>query len=177
MKKSLPFVISIASVSGGGKTTIVNRLTQQFGNSKALYFDDYDFEGPDDILKWVDDGANSSEWNLTPLLKDLKSLLEEPLDYIIMDFPFAYQHDQISSFIDLAVFIDTPLDLALARRMKRDFAESSAAEILLQLEHYAHKGRRAYLEMLHTIKPNSDVEIDGALSIDAITDQLLKQGR
>lgn len=178
MKKvNSPFVIAIASVSGGGKTTIVKRLSQQCRNSKALYFDNYDFEGPEDILKWVDDGANSNEWNLTPLLKDLESLLEESLDYIIMDFPFAYQHDQISSFIDLAVFVDTPLDVALARRMQRDFAESSAAEILLQLEHYAHKGRRAYLEMLHTIKPDSDVVLDGTLSIDAITDQLIKQER
>lgn len=174
MKRNLPFVISVAGVSGGGKTTITSQLTKLFNNAKALHFDDYTFEGPEDILKWVDDGADSNEWNLTPLLNDLQNFLKERLDYIILDFPFAYQHDEMSSFIDLAVFIDTPLDIALARRIQRDFTESSVAEILLQLEHYTDNGRRAYLEMLHTVKSDSDVVLDGSLSIKAITNQLLK---
>lgn len=66
-----PFVISIAAVSGGGKTTIVRQLSEKLHNSKSLFFDNYDFEGPDDIINWVDSGAIYDEWNLSPLLKDL----------------------------------------------------------------------------------------------------------
>lgn len=99
-----------------------------------------------------------------PLAKKLTELLAETLDYIFIDFPFAYQHSQIREFIDLAVFIDTPLDLALTRRMTRDFKTENAEEILQNLQHYATKGRRAYINMLETIKPDSDLVLDGSLT-------------
>lgn len=177
MKKiKAPLVIAIASVSGGGKTTIVTQLTEQLQNSKALFFDDYDFEGPDDDLEWVDHGANYDEWNLTPFIRDLEELLAEPLDYILLDFPFAYQQSQTSKLIDLAVFIDTPLDIALTRRMTRDFKDSSTEEIMLYMEHYVAQGRRAYLVMLQTIKPNSDLVVDGTLSVADITNLIIEKG-
>src|SRR5690606_1325394 len=116
-----PFVIAIAAVSGGGKTTIVTKLNETLQNSKSLFFDDYDFDGPGDIINWVDNGANYDEWNLAPLIRDLKSLLNEPIDYIVIDFPFAYKHTDTKNLVDIAVFIDTPLDVAMARRIIRDF--------------------------------------------------------
>ena len=169
-----PCVIAIGSVSGGGKTTAVTQLLAKLPNSKALLFDDYEFAGPDDVLEWLDRGTDYEEWNLTPLLKDLEKLRSEPLDYILLDYPFAYQHSLISKFIDFAVFIDTPLDIALTRRMTRDFKSSSTEEILLQMEHYATHGRKAYLEMLKTIKPNSDLIVDGALSTTNITNLIIE---
>lgn len=37
-------IITIAAVSGGGKTTVTENLTQKLTNSKALYFDSYHFK-------------------------------------------------------------------------------------------------------------------------------------
>jgi uridine kinase len=39
-----PRVISIAAVSGGGKTTITNQLLNKLTTAKSLHFDDYDLE-------------------------------------------------------------------------------------------------------------------------------------
>ena len=169
-----PFIIAIAAVSGGGKTTIITQLTQQLQNSKALFFDDYDFKGPDDVLQWVDHGADYDEWDLTPLVRDLEELMAEPLEYILLDFPFSYQHSLTREFIDCTVFIDTPLDIALSRRMVRDFKDSSVEEIMVQMEHYSNQGRRAYLKMLETIKPDSDIVVDETLSVDEITNLIIK---
>ncbi|MEI4615509.1 hypothetical protein WAG13_17305, partial [Bacillus cereus] len=70
-------IISIAAVSGGGKTTITERLKHKFKNSKALYFDNYTFDNsPADICKWIDDGANYDEWVLTPLIHDIEQLIQ-----------------------------------------------------------------------------------------------------
>lgn len=170
-RSETPLVIAIASVSGGGKTTVVRQLAQTLLKAKALYFDDYEFEGPTDILKWVDEGNDYNEWNLTPLINDIETLLGEPLDFILLDFPFAYQHTQSSKFINQTIFIDTPLDIALTRRMARDFNECPAHEILLYMQHYAVHGRRGYLEMLQTIKPDSDIVLDGALSVIEIVNR------
>lgn len=174
-KEDLPFVVTIAGVSGGGKTTVVKHLNERLLNSKTLYFDDYDFDGPDSIIDWVDKGANYDEWNLSPLIRDLELLLTEPLDYIVIDFPFAYKHSKTSKLIDLAVFIDTPLDIAMARRVIRDFKKSSSEKILIEMENYVLQGRRGYIEMLKTIKPNSDITVDGTLSVPEITDKIYEQ--
>ena len=169
MKKAKhPLVIAVAAVSGGGNTTITTHLNEILQNSKTLYFDDYNFEGPNSIIEWVANGSNYDDWNLAPLITDLESLLTEPLDYIIMDFPFAYKHFKTSKLIDFTVFIDTPLDIAMARRVTRDFKNSSVENILLDMKSYISQGRQGYLEMLNTIKPNSDIIVDGTLSISEI---------
>lgn len=161
-------MIAIAAVSGGGKTTITSNLNEKLQNSKTLFFDDYDFDGPDDIIEWIDNGAEPDKWDLTPLIRDIKKLLMEPLDYIILDFPFAYLHSKTRKFIDFAVFIDTPLDIAMARRIMRDFKNSSVTDILADMDNYIVGGRRGYLDMLKKTKPNSDLVVDGALPISDI---------
>ncbi|MGG2107131.1 hypothetical protein [Lysinibacillus pakistanensis] len=167
-KEKKPLIIAIAAVSGGGKTTISTHLNERLKDSKILLFDEYDFDGPDDIIDWIDNGANYDEWNLAPLIRDIEALLTEPLDYIVLDFPFAYKHFETSKFIDFAVFVDTPLDIAMARRVCRDFKNNSVENILMDMEGYISQGRRGYLEMLETVKPNSDIIVDGTLPVSEI---------
>ncbi|MGK7378109.1 hypothetical protein ACSFXN_09765 [Planococcus sp. 1R117A] len=173
IKKTI--VIAIASISGGGKTTVVEKLNEELPNSKALFFDEYDLEGPEDVMDWMNRGADYNEWNLTPFVKDLEELLTESLDYIVLDFPFSYQHAQTHSFISFSVFIDTPLDMALARRITRDFQDGSAEAIIEAMQHYNSHGRQAYLEMLHTIKPSADFVVDGSLPVARIVSSITEK--
>ena len=59
MKK--PFVISVASQSGGGKTTIVTALKDRLDNSAVIYWDDYGDEVDPirDINEWADGGIKT----------------------------------------------------------------------------------------------------------------------
>lgn len=175
MKK--PLVIAIAAVSGGGKTTIVQALNNELNFSKSLYFDEYDFdECPDDFFEWVQRGCNYNEWNTEILVNDIKELLSQPnLDYVLLDYPFAYKNDKVASYLDYTIFTETPLDIAMARRILRD-RENESIEVLKEdLTYYISKGRIAYLEMLNTIKPNSDLIIDGNLSIDNLITEIVKK--
>ncbi|SCC28891.1 hypothetical protein [Bacillus mycoides] len=170
-------IISIAAVSGGGKTTITESLTHELTNSKALYFDSYKFDNcPADICKWIDDGANYDEWVLTPLITDIQHLLQNSnLDYIIVDYPFAYLNSEMRELIDVTIFIDTPLDIAMARRILRDFKEGTISEIYNDLKHYITHARKAYLEAIYTVKPNSDIVLDGSLSVSEIVVQIVEE--
>ncbi|MEI2665787.1 hypothetical protein [Rossellomorea sp. LJF3] len=173
MNKKTPNVIAVAAVSGGGKTTIAAGLKTKLGHSAVLSFDTYDFEGPDDMIEWIENGCSPDEWDLTPLIRDMNKLLDKPLDYIILDFPFAYLHSETRDFIDYAVFIDTPLDIALARRILRDYQNCSSKEILVDFENYMLRGKAGYISMLNSVKPNSDLIVDGMLSESEIVNNII----
>lgn len=175
MKQLKPIVIAIAAVSGGGKTTITSQLSQVLKNAKAIYFDDYDFDGPTNIIDWVERGADCNEWNITPLIADIEKIMaSESYEFILLDYPFARLHHKLRE-IDLVIFIDTPLDIAMARRILRDFGDSSAEAIRSDLRNYLERGRVGYESMLKTTKPNSDVLISGLLSTDEIVQTIMDE--
>jgi uridine kinase len=49
-------------------------------------------------------------------------LAQANLDYILLDYSFAYKNDKVAPYISYAVFLDTPLDIAMARRIIRDMS-------------------------------------------------------
>lgn len=157
-------IIAIAAVSGGGKTTVVNELKRVLPNSKSLHFDDYSFEGEvDDFYEWTMQGADYNVWNLSPLIEDVcKIQNSSKCDYLLLDYPFAYRHEEMSKYIDCAIFLDTPLDIAMVRRYLRDMREASKVDILHDMEVYLKYARVAYIQMLKDILPSSDYVIDGS---------------
>ena len=175
-----PTIISIAAVSGGGKTTITKKLSLVLEDTKELFFDDYDFENaPQDIVQWVDQGADYNLWNLDPLISDierLKSSREVPT-YILLDYPFSYMNDKMKKYIDLSIYIDTSLDVAMARRILRDHADSTINDVRNEVKFYLQYGRVAYLEMENSIKPISDIVIDVTLPPDKIVELIIKELR
>ncbi|ART74875.1 hypothetical protein B4U37_01900 [Sutcliffiella horikoshii] len=175
-----PMIISIAAVSGGGKTTITKKLSLVLEDAKELFFDDYDFENaPDDIVQWVDQGADYNLWNLDPLISDIermKSSSEVPT-YILLDYPFSYMNEKMKKYIDLSIYIDTPLDVAMARRILRDHTKSNIIDVHNDVKFYLQYGRVAYLEMENSIKSNSDIVIDGTLPSDKIVELIIKEMR
>lgn len=172
-------VIAISGVSGGGKTTITKELGSSLNNAKVLFFDDYDFDNsPNDICEWVERGANYDEWNLSKLVYDIESLLSDEkqrLNYILLDYPFAYKNKEVAQFIDYTIFIDTPLDIAMGRRILRDFVNEPKENLFIDIKNYISIGRVAYLEMLNTVKPNSDLIVDGSLPSIKIVNEILEK--
>ncbi|WNQ11972.1 hypothetical protein MJA45_02620 [Paenibacillus aurantius] len=169
-----PLIISISGVSGGGKTTFTKHMSKSVPGSAALHFDDYELEGPEDICEWIERGGDPAEWKLEPLLADLLHFIEQDwVEYVWLDYPFGRDYPALAGLIDLTVFVDTPLDIALARRILRDCPQASAEEILADLTGYLKRGRPAYLHMLENTRPRSDLPIDGTLSVEEMAGLLL----
>jgi len=187
MKK--PFVISVAAQSGGGKTAVVTALKERLDNSAVIYWDDYgdEVDPVRDINDWAADGFDCNEWNTKPVAADVERLLNESLDYIVLDYPFGYLNECIGKYIDLAVFIDTPLDVALARRIIRDFTrrsqesdfgladieELSLAGLDKELRWYLTHSRSTYAKMPEMHKPVSDLIVDGTKTPDEIVEEII----
>lgn len=169
-------VIAFAAVTAGGKTTVVNELIKKLPKAAALYFDDYSFDGEvEDFYQWVLNGADYNIWDLSPLEKDIISIKNSrSYEYLLLDYPFAYYNDKIKGYIDCAVFIDTPLDIAMARRVLRDYKDATADEIRNDMEAYLKYARIAYVQMLKDILPSSDYVVDGTKELETIVDEALR---
>ena len=177
MDKHRTKIIAISGTSGGGKTTIVNQLQKRTPNSITLSIEDGDYEknsGIADLAQWEEDGWDVSLWNLQSLADDIKLLFEKNYDYIFFDYPFGYMQKQISDFISLSVYIDTPLDVALARRTLRDCKNETTATILEQLEWYLSK--RHLFTMSNDFQRNdAELVVDGCLPVDNICNSILER--
>ena len=169
-------IISIAAVTAGGKTTIVNELKKQIPSTKSLHFDEYSFEGEvDDFYTWTKQGADYNVWNLHPLIKDILEIKKNSdCEYLLLDYPFAYCHKALSQNIDCAIFIDTPLDIAMARRILRDMGNATGDEIRQNMELYLKYARIAYIQMIKDVLPSSDYIIDGTKELSEKTDEIKK---
>ncbi|HOP12244.1 MAG TPA: AAA family ATPase [Oscillospiraceae bacterium] len=183
MKK--PFVIAISGVSGSGKTTVTKELESRLKNYTVLSFDDYDdvyLAGRE--INDLPEGRNLyDDWQVGPIAADIEQLLREPLDYIIMDYPFGRQNSAIAPYIDLSVFVDVPLDAALARRIIRDYTDrgSERHEISVDLKalgdylkHYLNYQIPTYRHFIDTQKPYADVVIDGMQNVKTSADQIVE---
>lgn len=168
-------IIAVSAVTAGGKTTAVNAVKKKLPRCASLHFDDYSFEGEvEDFHQWVLDGADYNVWDLSPLKADIEKIIRSgAYDYLLLDYPFAYRNDLIKDYIDCSVFIDTPLDIAMARRILRDMKDASADEIREEMKTYLNFARVAYVQMLKDIKPSSDYVIDGVQDLEYITMELL----
>jgi uridine kinase len=180
-------VIGPSGPSGGGKTTIVKRLAAMIPDSALIFFDDYDGSTvhPSSFRSWLDQGADYNAWKTPRLASDLRRLREgRPIEHpingsqvgpgriIVFDAPLGKAQKETGSLIDFMVFIDTPLDVALARRLLRDADTEGNVSLPDEMRTYLDHGRQAYLEMDKRIKPACDLIVDGTKSVDAIAEEV-----
>lgn len=198
MKK--PIVIAISSISGGGKSVVVKKLAEMLENSIAIHFDDY--ETPDTYPKNpLDLMKNGIDFNVvkSPLLAQHLQMLKNgetvstpqgeilaPTRFIIYEGPLGYAQHETGQFIDFLVFIDTPLEIGLARRFSRSFAtshyEDKTREQLIRLieelksftDGYLLWTRNAYHALAEVVRPESDLNLDWDQTPEALANAIIQ---
>ena len=190
-------VIGISAVGGGGKTAVTRRLAEVLDDAVALYFDDYDDTNvhPDDLQRWFAAGADYDTYDTPIFTRHLQALkagrnirypiggaIVGPAKYVVADAPLGRAHSDSGRFIDMVVFIDTPLDVAMARRVLRDIERKVAWTGDLALQHvkdelsgYLARARPIYEHFRERIRVSSDVIVDGTLSIDDLVERICSE--
>lgn len=177
-----PYVISINAVSGGGKTALAKALHESLPQSILFCFDKYDETNiyPDDFYEWRRRGADPLAIDCPGMGKVVaNAVAQETLQFIVLDCPLGRNHPRFADIVDLWIFIDTPLDVAMARRILRDYttvSDDNAADQLQVLRsemlHYLQKARYPYLEAAKR-KAMCDLVLDGWQELAVLRDQVL----
>lgn len=168
-----PYIISISAVAGGGKTSITKALANNLNRAIAFYFDDYEYlEQPENIGEWINDGANPNAWNLSLIQNDIDNAIQsENYDYIVIDYPFGKNSGyELSNSINISILVDTPLDIALARRIVRDFDNKTKKDVLNEL--IAYPSIRKYFVYNNDLEKYCDFTVNGCLSISEIVEEI-----
>lgn len=171
-------IIGISGISGAGKSTLVKSLSKKL-QATSIFWDEFDeiSTSPTDYVAWYKRGGDYNEFNYEALAKVLASLKKgnctkhpvtenilEPTEYIIVDAPLGKAHKQTSQFIDYFIHLDTPLDIALARRLQRDIRTQglSLDDVKNILDDYLNKSRELFTpECMCTIINTANLVIDG----------------
>jgi uridine kinase len=131
------------------------------------------------MYEWSQRGANFLEFDSPGMWDAVElALKDETVSYIVLDYPFGRDHPRFSKVIDLSVFIDTPLDIAMARRFLRDYtsdsepAEDRLRRLKSEMEYYVTKARHPYLDT-YRHKETSDLVLNGWSTLEEWRDQVM----
>jgi uridine kinase len=180
-------VISIASPPGGGKTTLSRLLSARLHDAPILHYDDHETltrRSPAEIERWLDDGARLDEIPVPGYAEKLTSLKAVGRGHVVVDSPLGRAHRPTAAMIDFLFFIDTPLDIALARVLRkqatlaahppdRDGALKFAGWLEGYLDNYARFMHRCYVMQRAVVLPQADLVLDGTWTPDRLAESML----
>ena len=203
-------VIAIAGPVGSGKSTLTRGLARAFNaagnaaptqvnNAVRLHFDDYEVASartPAQLEAWMQSGGDFAAFASPALLADLVSLkhgqpvqhpktgaVMQPAPYLVLEMPLGRTHPATSELIDMLIWIDLPLDMALARNLRgmshvaqsRPPAEAHRFVTWLDqyLDNYLNTVRQVFERQHAAVRPGADLVLDGSAGPAALVQQAL----
>lgn len=189
------FVVGVAGGSASGKTTIVNKIRDYFGEDIAVISHDSYYKAHDDMpfeerCKLNYDHPDSFESD--KMAEDVRKLLKgnaihmpvydytnhnrsketvyiEPRQVIIVEGILILENKELRDLMDVKIYVDTDADERLMRRIKRDMKER-ARSIESIITQYTETVKPMHEEFVEPSKKYADVIIPrGGENIAGIT--------
>ncbi len=191
-----PFVVGLSGLPGSGKTTLLKLLSRDYPRAETVAYDRF-HPGLDEhqIQDWIRRNGDPNELTLTALIAELDRLTAAGNEgasrtLVLFETAFGRVHHATGAFIDLSIWIDTPLDLALARanlvfldNVARSPKLSAATDFIPWLMRYMQDYpllRRTYLTVSERAAASADLVIDGiqppAVSAARLVKELIERG-
>lgn len=194
----MSYVIAVAGPIGSGKSSLVAALAEQLPDAAKLTFDHYEDvtrKAPPELMQWLESGADINRFEFANLARDLECLKQgvavvspvsgekvEPCSHVVFEMPFGRAHAATAPFIDLVIWIDVPLDIALARKLREHagmFLHRFQADDHRQCLAWLHGYLDNYLLFVHDVlavqldkvRPGADLLLDGRADLAAMTRQ------
>ncbi len=167
---NLRYLVGIAGPPGAGKTALVQGLSAAMHDTTAIHMDSYEQmtrATPEHVQRWLQHGADIDEFVMPQLPEDLATLRSgapvkepgtgaeiPPRKYILFETQFGRAHRATGSNIDLLIWVDTPLDVALARNLRAftaTFLREPKPQVLEERMRWLHDYLDQYLDMVRPL--------------------------
>jgi uridine kinase len=200
---SKPLLIGISGGTGSGKTRFTKELISRFDDTSLIcisqdsYYKDlseicYDercnvnFDSPDsiDFLNLLGDLENLMAsnpvdipiYNFKRHIRMKESEMIEPKPVIILEGIFSLYKPEIRALMDLKIFVDTPPDIRILRRAKRDINKRERT-IESIAEQYLKTVKPMHEKYIEPTKSYADIIVPNGgknkIALDIINSQLL----
>ncbi len=201
MKKDC-ILVGISGASGSGKTLVAQSLYNSLGSGKAVYLqeDSYykdlahlpvegrtqiNFDHPDAfdhqlLFKQIKDLLQGKAieypiYDYTTHTRKRETLKIEPKKVIILDGILILSIKEIRETIDIKIYVDTPPDICLIRRLQRDIKERNRS-LDSVVKQYQETVRPMFLQFIEPSKRFADIIIthggENKAAIDIIQSKL-----
>lgn len=172
-------------------------IAERLKDATLAHFDGYERATREPIsylMEWVARGANFDDLAVPGLADDLAKLKQgeaivhrltgAPIasaKYIILEMPLGREHRETAPLIDLVIWIDVPLDLALARKLKEfttrflsRYAPEAQRDCMIWLDDYLDNYMRVVRRVLEIqrdrVRVNADIVTDGQSPLEAVVE-------
>ena len=192
-------VVAISAPPGGGKSSLSTALAERLGGALVEYdaYDRLTRMPPHEVLKWLEEGGSYDQIDVPELVDDLtalrsgrpildrltgRELVARPL--IVLETPFGRAHAPTAPLIETSIFIDTPADVSLARKIgefaasvQQDNSPGAPRRFVVWLEsyvrHYEAIVRPAIAIQRERVLPLADLVIAPGTTIADAVEQVV----
>jgi uridine kinase len=191
-------IIGIGGISCSGKTTFAKKLNSILSDSEIINFDNYyrhrpelsfesrqnvNYDNPDsiEIIKMINDIRTLMNgktvkipiYDFTLHLKSSKKKIVKPTNYLIIEGIFTTVIPEIRELMDLIIFIDTDVEIAAIRRIRRDIMERGreALQICDQMEATVFRGNK---ELILPSRIHADFIVSGIKPFENVLRNVIK---
>lgn len=191
---SSTYVIALSGPSGAGKSTVIQDLTNLLGNAVALRFDDYiETSTYPSVTAWLEGGANPDEFITPKFVADIRSLKGGgfilhpetkakigPARFIVIEEPFGKARTKMHALIDFHVQIEIPLEIALSRKIMRDFLSNledpneSLKRTKSYIDFYLRSGRALHIAVRNRASQDRELLVDGTLPSETVAQTIFE---
>ena len=204
--KNKVIIIGIAGGSGSGKTRLVKNILSELSDTKTIsievdsYYKDLSHLSFEEREKNNFDHPNSIDFELlyyhlkeilnnkkieTPLynykehIRDKNNVktIEENVQIILLEGIFSLYNKDIRNLMEIKIFVDTPSDVRILRRIKRDINKRKRT-IESVIEQYNKTVRPMFIKYVKPTKEHADLIIPyggkNKISIDTIVTKIKK---
>ena len=171
----MAFVVGIAGVPGAGKSTLAAALCAALPDAQALHMDAYDNMTRlpiGAVRRWFEDGADIDAFDLPALQAELRRRKAGPASAtVLFETQFGRAHRATGQHIDLLLWIETPLDLALARALRAALARGAPADWVKDyLQNYLGTVRELLEMQRSRVAAAADAVLDGRADAAAVAE-------
>lgn len=191
-------IIGISGASASGKSLLANTIVNELGSDQVVvisedsYYKDLhhlsieeraktNFDHPNSLdhelliehLKLLQKGKTVEipryDFNLHQRKKETRTIGQHRI--IVLEGILLFVDPVLRSIMDIRIFMDTPLDICLMRRLKRDLLERGRSLESI-LEQYQNTVRPMYLQFIEPSKRYADIIVprggENRIAIDMI---------